>query len=181
MKLIKYRGFTIIEVIIVLVIGAFIMITVFAIVPQVQQSARNNQRKRDAQSVLTALRQYYSTISYPSSSGATDITTQIKNIIRSDFTDPNYTLLATGTSRNYQVRFINGYTNSNAVMTRIEVINGYKCKSNEIAYSNYVSNRLNLLEQESNSNSVAVVMSLEPSFVSGTNNYGRTLYCLDDV
>ncbi len=181
MKPPKYKGFTIIEVIIVLIIGAVIMLVVFLVVPQLQQSARNNQRRKDAQSVLTATREYYSRNTYPSSNGATDITTQIRNIIRPTFTDPNFTLLTTGTTKNYQIRFINGITNSNPVMTRIEIVKDYKCKSNEISYSSYVSNRLNLLESDTSTDALAIIMSLEPSYVSGSNNYGRVLYCLDDV
>ncbi len=48
------KGFTIIEIIIVLVIGAVIMLAVFLVVPQLQRSARNSQRQRDAQSLLTS-------------------------------------------------------------------------------------------------------------------------------
>lgn len=53
----KPKGFTIIEVIIVLVVGAVIMIAVFLVVPQLQQSARNSRRRSDAQRILISTRQ----------------------------------------------------------------------------------------------------------------------------
>ena len=56
----KPKGFTIIEVIIVLVVGAVIMLAVFLVVPQLQQSARNNRRKDAARSVWTATNQIFS-------------------------------------------------------------------------------------------------------------------------
>lgn len=65
------EGFTIIEVIIVLVIGAVIMLAVFLVVPQLQRTQRNSRRQSDARRVLTAAEQVNSnTGSYP----ATDTT-----------------------------------------------------------------------------------------------------------
>jgi prepilin-type N-terminal cleavage/methylation domain-containing protein len=48
------QGFTILEVIIVLVIAAIIMITVFLVVPQLQRSSRNNKAKAIARQVIAA-------------------------------------------------------------------------------------------------------------------------------
>lgn len=50
-------GFTIIEVIIVLVIGAVIMLAVFLVVPQLQTQQRNSQRQNNARRILTAVEQ----------------------------------------------------------------------------------------------------------------------------
>ena len=83
----KLKGFTIIEVIIVLVIGAVIMLAVFLVVPQLQVNARNNQRRSDIQRVLVAARQYYTTNTF---GGANDAA-NIKNIISSTFQDPSLT------------------------------------------------------------------------------------------
>ncbi len=55
----KPKGFTIIEVIIVLVIGAVIMLAVFVVVPQLQRSSRDGQQRQIAQRVLAAARQLY--------------------------------------------------------------------------------------------------------------------------
>jgi len=53
----KPKGFTIIEVIIVLVVGAVIMIAVFLVVPQLQRASRESQQRQIAQRVLVAARQ----------------------------------------------------------------------------------------------------------------------------
>lgn len=49
------RGFTIIEVMIVLSIAALIMLIVFLAVPALQRSARNNQRDADAAKIAAAV------------------------------------------------------------------------------------------------------------------------------
>ena len=57
-KLMYKKGFTIIEVIIVLVIGAVIMLAVFLVVPQLQRTQRNSRRQNDARRLLTAAINY---------------------------------------------------------------------------------------------------------------------------
>jgi len=52
------EGFTIIEVIIVLVIGAVIMLAVFLVVPQLQRTQRNSRAQNDARRILAAAEQY---------------------------------------------------------------------------------------------------------------------------
>jgi prepilin-type N-terminal cleavage/methylation domain-containing protein len=49
------EGFTIIEVMIVLVIAAVILLIVFLAVPALQRNSRNTQRKNDVAGVLSAL------------------------------------------------------------------------------------------------------------------------------
>lgn len=51
------KGFTIIEVIIVLVVGAVIMLAVFIVVPQLQRASREGQQRQIAQRALVAARQ----------------------------------------------------------------------------------------------------------------------------
>jgi len=63
------EGFTIIEVIIVLVIGAVIMLAVFLVVPQLQRTQRNSNRQNSARRVFTAAEQVNAnTASYPAAS-----------------------------------------------------------------------------------------------------------------
>ena len=63
------EGFTIIEVIIVLVIGAVIMLAVFLVVPQLQRTQRNTNRQNAARRVFTAAEQVNAnTASYPAGS-----------------------------------------------------------------------------------------------------------------
>jgi prepilin-type N-terminal cleavage/methylation domain-containing protein len=52
------RGFTIIEIMIVLSIVGIIMTIVFLAIPSLQRSSRNNQRKRDANIMAVLLNEY---------------------------------------------------------------------------------------------------------------------------
>ncbi len=52
------KGFTIIEVMIVLVIAAVIILIVFLAVPALQRNSRNNQRKNDAGRVSSAITEW---------------------------------------------------------------------------------------------------------------------------
>ena len=51
------KGFTIIEVIIVLVIGAVIMIAVFLVVPQLQRTQRDSARENTVRRIVVAVQQ----------------------------------------------------------------------------------------------------------------------------
>ena len=75
-------GFTIIEVIIVLVIAAIIMLAVFLVVPQLQRTQRNSRAQTVARQAYTAAEQYASNNNgtYPTTlAGITDITGPLKN------------------------------------------------------------------------------------------------------
>ncbi len=72
-KLKANDGFTIIEVIIVLVIAAVIMLMVFLIVPQLQRTQRNSARQNYARQVLSAATQFYA--NGGTNLSGTDITT----------------------------------------------------------------------------------------------------------
>lgn len=52
------KGFTIIEVLIVLAIAGLIMLVVFLAVPALQRNARNTQRKSDVSAMLAAVNEY---------------------------------------------------------------------------------------------------------------------------
>lgn len=54
------KGFTIIEVLIVLAIAGLILLIVFLAVPALQRSARNTQRKNDVAAVASAVANYIS-------------------------------------------------------------------------------------------------------------------------
>jgi prepilin-type N-terminal cleavage/methylation domain-containing protein len=75
------QGFTIIEVIIVLVIAAIIMLAVFLVVPQLQRTQRNSRAQTIARQVLTAAEQFaannngtYPTCAAAATMACTDIT-----------------------------------------------------------------------------------------------------------
>lgn len=54
----KEKGFTIIEVLIVLAIAGLILLVVFLAVPALQRNARNTQRKNDVASLLGGMSEY---------------------------------------------------------------------------------------------------------------------------
>ncbi|HMR72560.1 MAG TPA: prepilin-type N-terminal cleavage/methylation domain-containing protein [Candidatus Saccharibacteria bacterium] len=56
----KEKGFTIIEVVLVLAIGALIFLVVFLAVPALQRSQRDQQRRSDASRVSSAVTNYQS-------------------------------------------------------------------------------------------------------------------------
>lgn len=51
-------GFTIIEILIVLVIAGLFLLIVFEAIPALERSSRNNQRKQDVQAILEAISSY---------------------------------------------------------------------------------------------------------------------------
>jgi len=76
------EGFTIIEVIIVLVIGAVIMLAVFLVVPQLQRTQRNTARQALARQIFSAAEQYAANNNgtYPTTEASiTDITGTLKD------------------------------------------------------------------------------------------------------
>lgn len=93
------KGFTIIEVVIVLVIGAIIMLMVFLVVPQLQRSQRDSRRQNDARRFLAAAEQYATnnngTYADDQTKTNTVVTTYITNS-GEKFEDPNGTAYSTG-------------------------------------------------------------------------------------
>ena len=65
------KGFTIIEVLIVLVIAGLIMLIVFLAVPALQRNSRNTQRKNDVAGVLGAISEWSNNNNGTLPSGAT--------------------------------------------------------------------------------------------------------------
>lgn len=56
----KQKGFTIIEVLIVLAIAGLILLIVFLAVPALQRNSRNTQRKNDVSSILGGINEFIS-------------------------------------------------------------------------------------------------------------------------
>lgn len=80
------KGFTIIEVMIVLAIAGLILLIVFLAVPALQRNSRNTQRKNDVQNLLAAVSTY-------ESNNAGQIPTAISQL--SDYNPGYYTTAAT--------------------------------------------------------------------------------------
>jgi len=73
----KYKGFTIIEVVLVLAIAALIFMMVFIALPALQRNQRDTQRKNDLSRVVTAINSYSSSNrgSLPTSASLTSTAT----------------------------------------------------------------------------------------------------------
>lgn len=70
----EQKGFTIIEVLIVLAIAGLILLIVFLAVPALQRNSRNTQRKNDVSALLGAVNEYTSNHSGSLPPGVTDVT-----------------------------------------------------------------------------------------------------------
>ena len=68
------KGFTIIEVLIVLAIAGLIMLIVFLAVPALQRNSRNTQRKNDVSALLGAVNEYTSNHSGSLPPASSDVT-----------------------------------------------------------------------------------------------------------
>lgn len=107
-------GFTIIEVMIVLVIAAVILLIVFLAVPALQRNSRNTQRKNDAANILAAVNEYAS-----NNNGKLPNATQFNDDVKPNFNTGFY-------DKDTEVKF----NVSNAAHTDIWIGTGYKCDSN---------------------------------------------------
>ena len=107
----REEGFTIIEVLIVLAIGALIILAVLLAVPALQQNQKNSQRKSEAARVATGVTNYVadggSTAAANFSTANTDVKGRSltdKDILKTvSFQAANTTLTATGTTVNVYI------------------------------------------------------------------------------
>ncbi|HYH36046.1 MAG TPA: type II secretion system protein [Candidatus Saccharimonadales bacterium] len=72
------KGFTIIEVMIVLAIAGLILLIVFLAVPALQRNSRNTQRKNDVQAVLGGISTYFSNNNGAAPGSLADIQSEVK-------------------------------------------------------------------------------------------------------
>jgi len=71
----KQKGFTIIEVLIVLAIAGLIMLIVFLAVPALQRNSRNTQRRNDVSTYLGAVNEFVANNNGKVPASAADVTT----------------------------------------------------------------------------------------------------------
>jgi len=85
------KGFTIIEVVLVLAIAGLIFLIVFLALPQLQRSRRDTQRKNDAGRLLAALENYAGNTNGDYPSNALNVQSQVVNayLNSSDWRDPD--------------------------------------------------------------------------------------------
>lgn len=90
----KQKGFTIIEVVLVLAIAGLIFLMVFIALPALQRSQRDTQRKNDLARVTTQINSYQSNNRGRSPQNATDWSNLLTGYLRAGgdpFEDPNGT------------------------------------------------------------------------------------------
>jgi prepilin-type N-terminal cleavage/methylation domain-containing protein len=119
----KREGFTIIEVIIVLVIGAVIMLAVFLVVPQLQASQRNTRRQQYARQLLTAVQQYVSNNNGNVPKNVADITA-----IAGVQQDPS--------NKDYNIQIVDTNTDADGVPNITIRTGGATCTSGKMANGN---------------------------------------------
>ena len=97
----KEKGFTIIEVVLVLAIAALIFLMVFIALPALQRSQRDTQRKNDLSRAITAINSYQSNNRERIPSDWTDFKNKYLTVGGDTFTDPSGTdyIFAPGTSK----------------------------------------------------------------------------------
>lgn len=157
----KPKGFTIIEVIIVLVVGAVIMVAVFLVVPQLQQQSRNSQRQALLRRVLVAARQYTLQNNTQLSGTYSQVTSAIESIAGTLPKDPKVN------TTNYIVAV--STTGSGNFDSTIYLAYDKKCENNTFSSSTYTG-------------SIAATISLEP-YKDKTGSPGRyegQLFCIND-
>lgn len=116
------KGFTIIEVLIVLAIAGLIILIVFLAVPALQRNSRNTQRKNDVSALIGAVQEYTNNNNGKLPAAAADFTSNAKISIYDttdvDYSNPATAVVAAPGTDNTKV-YIRGYAkcNGNAVAT----------------------------------------------------------------
>ena len=119
----KSDGFTIVEVMIVLAIGALILLVVLLAVPALNRSKRNTQRKEDVSALLGGINEYITNNAGSLPPDAASITSLAKLSYYDPSTEVNYatstTAVTTAPGTDPNVVYIRTYAkcNGNAVAT----------------------------------------------------------------
>lgn len=142
------KGFTIIEVLIVLAIAGLIMLIVFLAVPALQRNSRNTQRKNDISGILGALGEYSSNNGGKLPSSTATLGTAVGNVTLGYYVAANvYYSVATVA---VPATIGNGAGSATVVTTdNVIVVVGFKCASATTAPA------------ASSSRSIAVVYAVE--------------------
>jgi len=113
------KGFTIIEVLIVLAIAGLIMLVVFLAVPALQRNSRNSQRKSDVSALLGGISEYTS-----NNNGSLPTTaTQVVNNVKLGY----YSGTGTGQGNVNLVNTSSPALTTNATDDRVVIVAGGRC------------------------------------------------------
>ena len=140
----KDKGFTIIEVVLVLAIAGLIFLIVFLALPQLQRSRRDTQRKNDTGRMLAALESRAGNTNGDYPVNAPELATFVSTYLTDEFRDPS-------SGNDYSVAYALGNSGwaSSAALGSVAYRNNAEC-DNEFA--------VGLTNQ---TRTVAVVMKLE--------------------
>jgi prepilin-type N-terminal cleavage/methylation domain-containing protein len=123
----KQKGFTIIEVVLVLAIAALIFLMVFIALPALQRSQRDTQRKNDIARVQTAIQSYQSNNrnAIPTFDAAF-VSGYMTVNGADDFADPD------GTDYTFTVNSTNGFVPTNFVAGKMYYTARAKCNGESV-------------------------------------------------
>lgn len=121
------KGFTIIEVVLVLAIAALIFLMVFIALPALQRSQRDTQRKSDVSRLQTAIQNYQSSNrnKLPDLSDDSFINGYMK-VGGEDFADPD------GTDYTFTVNSTNGFAPTTFTSGQLHYTVGAKCNGEQV-------------------------------------------------
>ena len=106
------KGFTIIEVLIVLAIAGLIMLVVFLAVPQLRRNQQNSAARNEASRVLAAVTEYEANANGQQVNTAARAT-EVWNSVSAGFTQLTGITYGAGTTTTGQVRVVVGTCNGN--------------------------------------------------------------------
>jgi prepilin-type N-terminal cleavage/methylation domain-containing protein len=117
----KQKGFTIIEVVLVLAIAGLIFLMVFIALPALQRSQRDTQRKNDLSRAITAVNNYQSNNRGGLPSNWTTFISSYLTVSNDTFSDPD------GTDYSFTQNSTNNFTPSSFTAGRIYYTKNATC------------------------------------------------------
>lgn len=157
----RAEGFTIVEVGLVLALGALIFLSVFLVVPAFQRNARDNARKDDVAAVANAVSKFYANDPSNILSNPNDLRKYLNDFSSDSSLSVRSTCAttATGLMHGGQLDY-----------DQILVCSGYRCKTDGVTQVNGSADDSKAMIEESGERSVAVLTRLE----SGDAKQDRT-------
>ncbi len=156
----RAEGFTIVEVGLVLALGALIFLSVFLVVPAFQRNARDNARKDDVAAVANAVSKFYANDPSNILSNPNDLRKYLN-----DFSSDS-SLSVLGNCHTSAADIMHGQLDYDQIL----VCSGYRCKTDGVTQVNGSADDSKAMIEESGERSAAVLTRLE----SGDAKQNRT-------
>lgn len=162
----RAEGFTIVEVGLVLALGALIFLSVFLVVPAFQRNARDNARKDDVAAVANAVSKFYANDPSNILSNANDL----RKYLNDFSSDSSLSVRSSGSSNTCATTATGLMHGGQLDYDQILVCSGYRCKTDGVTQVNGSADDSKAMIEESGERSAAVLVRLE----SGDANQDRT-------